>query len=132
MAQKPTSKHLVVGVDLDGMLLAFMPFFKVFFACLQAGGNKVGILTARPEHDKEENLAQLKDLGITPDFYVGKPDDTNLPDGVFKAAVCTKLGIDLLFDDFESSNPQMLGDFFATNATTVPFTSWAYDPKGGE
>jgi hypothetical protein len=96
MSQEPNAKHLVVGCYLDGILLAFPTFFKEFFTCLQAGGNKIGILTARPEADKDENLAQLKDLGITPDFYVGKPNDTDLSDGTFNAAACSQLGIDLL------------------------------------
>jgi hypothetical protein len=96
MSQEPNAKHLIVCVDLDGMLLAFPTFFKEFFTCLQAGGNKIRILTARPEASKAQNLAQPNELGITPDFYVGNPDDADLSDGVFKAVACNQLGFSLL------------------------------------
>ena len=115
------------------MLLSFPAFFAEFCRCMQSGGNKVGILTARSEDQKDTLLAQLADSGITPDFFIGKPNNLEVSDGTFKALVCQELGIDLLFDDFEASDPSMLGDFFAANYSTVPFTSWAYNPesKGG-
>lgn len=97
---------------------------------MQSQGHQVGILTGRPEADKDENLKLLAEYGIKPDFFVGKPDDSGLENGSFKAAVCTKLGIDVLFDDFEADNPQMLACFFASNQTTTPFTSWSLAQSG--
>lgn len=125
MVQQEDIRHWKVAVDMDGMLLANVSFFLVFFSAMQAQGHQVGILTGRPESDKKENLKLLAGYGITPDFFVGKPDDPNLENGSFKAAVCTKLGIDVLFDDFEADDPQMLACFFSANQTTTPFTSWS-------
>jgi hypothetical protein len=117
-----------VACDMDGMLLAFPAFFQAFFPAMQAAGHEVGILTGRPASENEQNLAMLKDLGITPDFYVGKPDATDLSNGSFKALACNALGIDVLFDDFECNDPAMLADFFSASPSTTCFTSWALLP----
>ena len=37
MSQASTIKRLVVGCDLDGMVLDFSAFFKEFFTCLWTG-----------------------------------------------------------------------------------------------
>jgi phosphoglycolate phosphatase-like HAD superfamily hydrolase len=120
---------LCCAVDLDGMLLAFPHVLIPLLATLQKAGARVGVLTARPDHEQEDIGKAAAEVGFTPDFVVCKPDDlAPLPDGVFKAEVCTKLGIDVLYDDMESDNPTMIADFFAHNTHTVVFTSWAYQP----
>lgn len=114
------------------MLLAFPKFFSNFFAAMQAhDGNRVGILTSRRASEKDQMLEILKQMNITPDFYVAMPDDMkdkDYPQGIFKGIVCNDLEVDLLFDDFLSDDPTMIADFFTTNQRTTPFTSWAYDP----
>ena len=120
---------MIIGCDLDGMLVEFPEFFQEFFKDFQKGDNKIGIITYRPSEEREGILEYLTRLGIKPDFYIdraGVVGDT--PPGVFKATVCNELGVDLLFDDFQSDDPNMLGDFFTHNVKTVPFTSWAYSP----
>src|SRR5947209_213184 len=119
---------MVCALDLDGMLFSFPEFFQVVIPCLQKAGHKVGILTARKESHTKESLKALLELGIKPDFYIAKPDDVELPDGLFKATVCNEMEIDYLFDDFEADNPTMLADFFSVAKHTVPFTSWGYSP----
>jgi len=114
--------------DLDGMVFSFPSFFQSFVPAMQAAGNKVGILTGRPESEKDMLIEQLKALAIAPDFFIGKPDDSQLPNGVFKAIACRDLGIDILFDDFQCDDPKMLADFFSLNQKTIPFTSWAFQP----
>jgi hypothetical protein len=92
---------------------------------MQKLGHKVGVLTANPNHDKENNLDLLAKLSIKPDFYVGKPDDLrDYPDGIFKGKVCNELDIDVLFDDFNHNDDKMIADFFTINSKTIPFTSW--------
>jgi len=125
---------MVVACDLDGMLLAFPSFFSHFFKAMQneeGHPNKIGILTGRAESQKEKMVEVLNKMDIHPDFFIGMPDDMRekeYPAGIFKATVCNELGVDLLFDDFETDDPQMLADFFSLNQKTVPFTSFAYDP----
>lgn len=120
---------MIIAVDLDGMLLAFPDFFSGFFKTMQSNSNAVGILTGRPESEKEEILKALAGIDIKPDFYIGMPDEMkkqDFPPGIYKATVCNDLKVDLLFDDFQTNDPKMLADFFSMNQTTVPFTSWAY------
>lgn len=125
---------MVVCVDLDGMLLAFPDFFSHFFKAMQNEKdhpNQIGILTGRTESQKDELVKILEKMDIHPDFFIGMPDDLkkkDFPVGMFKAKVCNELGVDLLFDDFETDDPQMLADFFSMNQKTVPFTSFAYNP----
>jgi len=116
---------MLIALDLDGIVFSYPGFFQTFAAAMQAAGNKVGILTGRPQSQKDALLEQLKSLGIAPDFFIGKPDDSQLPNGVFKAIACRDLGIDVLFDDFQCDDPTMLADFFSLNQQTIPFTSWA-------
>jgi 3-deoxy-D-manno-octulosonate 8-phosphate phosphatase KdsC-like HAD superfamily phosphatase len=118
------------AIDLDGMLLSFPTFFTTFIPAMQAAGHEVGILTGRPASEREQNLTMLTQLGITPSFYVGKPDHTTLEDGEFKALACTALAIDVLFDDFEHDDPAMLASFFSLCPTTTCFTSWTLPPVG--
>lgn len=122
---------MIVAIDLDGMLLAFPDFFKTFVPAMQAGGCKVGVLTARTEDEKDGIEEALKEGGFKMDFCVTKPSDFSSSDGTFKAIVCKEFDVDILFDDFETNDPKMLADFFSVNTHTVPFTSWAYDPEKG-
>ena len=117
---------MIIGCDLDGMLLRFPRFFQAFVPAMQHAGDKVGILTGRPSSEVGTPTEQLKALGIAPDFFIAKPDDSTLCNGVFKAIACRDLGIDVLFDDFQCDDPKMLAEFFSLNQTTIPFTSWSY------
>jgi hypothetical protein len=119
---------MLLAIDVDGMLLSYPKFFQAFFPAMQAAGSKVGILTGRPESQKDTLTEQLKALGIAPDFFVAKPDDSTLPNGAFKAIACRDLGIDVLFDDFQCDDPAMLAEFFSRNQKTIPFISWALQP----
>src|SRR6266566_4899474 len=113
-----------IAVDLDGTILSFPDFFKEFFKAMQSTGNSVGILTRRPDEESKKMIEVLASMGIKPDFYVGMPrgiDKKNYPAGIFKGIACKDLEIDVLFDDFESDNPQMLADFFSVNQHTEPF-----------
>lgn len=123
---------MIIAVDLDGMLFAFPDFFQKFFPAMQSQGNKVGILSARPDGQKEEVTNFLKENGIAPDFFIGMPEDKRkegFSQGIFKAVVCNELGVDILFDDFQYNDSQMLADFFTWNNKTTPFTGWAYRPQ---
>lgn len=125
------SKKFIVAVDCDGMLFSFPEFFAHFFNAMQASGSSVGVLTARPDDQKEAILDALEKIGIKPSFFVGLPKDIEgkeISHGLFKAKVCNELEVDLLFDDFQTSDNAMLADFFSNNQKTVPFTSWAYTP----
>ena len=80
------------------MTLAFPGFFVAFVPAMQAAGHEVSILTGRPASDNEANLAMLEQLGITPDVFVGKPDQLTIDDDTFKAIARRDLEIDVLFD----------------------------------
>lgn len=121
-----------IGVDLDGILISFPGYFQLFFKAMQGQGVKVGIITARPASQKDDLRKELEKVGIKPDFFVAMPDnlkESNFPQGIFKGIVCTELKIDVLYDDFQASDPTMLGDFFTYNQGTIPFTSFAYKPE---
>jgi hypothetical protein len=74
-------------------------------------------------------MASLFACDLDGNFYFSKPDDPDVPDGLFKATACKELGIDDLFVDFEADNPSMLADYFSAAQKTVPFTSWGYSPE---
>lgn len=123
---------MIIAVDLDGMLLAFPEFFAHFFPSMQAAGNVIGILTTRDDGKKDEILEELESkLGIKPQFFITMPNsfEDEMSHGKFKAKVCNDLEVDILFDDFQASDNKMLAEFFSINQRTVPFTSWAYEPK---
>jgi len=127
--------QLNVACDLDRTVFSFPKFFKDFFEAMQAGHNKVGILTARGTSQKKELVEAVKTIGINPDFFITMPDDlrdTHMGVGIFKGKICKDLNIDILFDDFVYSDPKIIADFFSVNTTTIPFTSWAYKPDSEE
>jgi hypothetical protein len=121
---------LVIATDLDGMLYAFPRVLIPMFKELQKAGNKVGILTAELDSNKDEIKDRMKELDFEPDFIITKPDALDkLPNGIYKGKVCKDLGIDLLYDDFQYSSGTMIADFFSTNeGRTEPFTGFAYRP----
>lgn len=122
---------MIVAWDLDGMLLAFPDYAKFFFKAFQDQGVKVGVLTGRPTKEKEMITKALEEVGIHPDFVTTMPDNLKVrsfPVGIFKGIVCTNLKVDVLYDDFESDDPTMMGDFFTYNQSTTIFTGFAYNP----
>jgi hypothetical protein len=118
-----------IAVDLDKTLYAFPEFFAKLFECMQSTGNQIGVLTA--EDDPVENITNTLDkAGIKPDFIIQRPENLqDFPIGIFKGEVCKRLDIDVLYDDFESSDPKIISDFFLANSKTIPFTSWGYNNK---
>lgn len=123
---------MIIAVDIDNTITAFPDLFKFFFKAYQDQGAKVGIITVRPEKDKEVVLKALEEIGINPDFFIAMPDkmrELEFSSGIFKALVCNYLGVDVLYDDFESDDNGMMGDFFTYNQKTKPFTSFAYNPE---
>ena len=122
-----TKEYITIAVDLDYTILAFPDFFKIFFLSLQKQGHQVGILTARPSSYDNENKIFLEKIGFKPDFYLSKSEEySSMPVGMFKGIVCKTKNIDVIFDDFEHSNPKIVGDFFSVNEKTIPFTSWGF------
>lgn len=122
---------MIIAWDLDGMLLAFPDYAKVFFEAFQKQGAKVGILSGRPAKEKEAIEEALDEVGIEPDFVTLMPDklkEMDFPVGIFKGIVCTQLEVDVLYDDFQSDDPTMMGDFFSYNQKTTIFTGFAYNP----
>lgn len=117
-----------IALDIDNNITAFPDFFVQFTRAMQEAGHEVGILTARLSHEKNQIAQDLHDMGIVPNFLITKPDeyDGKVSDGTFKGVVCNEMGIEILFDDFESSNPVMLADFFSVNTRTIPFTGFGY------
>lgn len=120
---------MTIACDIDATILAFPEFFKDFFIAMKLIGNSVGIVTARPASQKEDDLKTLRQIGIDPDFYVARPDDLpeSISHGTFKADACNKLGVDVIFDDFDNSDNAMVADFFCANTRTIPFTSWGFN-----
>jgi|GEM_PF-3435838 len=122
-----SKEYKTIAVDLDYTILAFPDFFKVLFEAFQKQGHQVGILTARPSAYDDENKKFLSSIGFSPDFYISKSEEySSMPVGMFKGIVCKTKNIDVIFDDFEHSNPKIVGDFFSVNEITIPFTSWGF------
>lgn len=93
---------------------------------MKDAGHKVGILTGEST-SIDDIKSVLSDLKIDADFIIQRPEDLkDFPIGIFKGEICKKMGIDVLFDDFQCSDPTIISDFFSVNNTTIPFTSWAY------
>jgi len=120
-----------IATDLDGMLFAFPKFLVPMFKELQKAGNQVGVVSARLNSEREEMIDRIAELDWKPDFFINKPDDlSEISNGVYKGKVCKDLDIDILYDDFEYSDPNMIADFFTTNlGRTEPFTGFAYRPE---
>lgn len=125
---------MIVAVDYDQMITAFPEYFKVFFSAMQKAGNKIGVLSGRKESERNEIEKTIDSYDIEPDFCILMTDDIagKYPVGIFKAKVCNYLGVDVLYDDFQYSDHAMLSDFFSINSTTIPMTSFAYQPESEE
>src|SRR5947209_7601840 len=118
-----------IATDLDGMLFAFPTQIAPFLTSLQKQGYQVGILTARSQTDQEELLRHVIEKShFVPDFLVCKSNTEPVSDGLWKGQVCREFPVDILFDDFEASDPRMIADFFSVNTNTLALTSWAYQP----
>lgn len=122
---------MVYAFDMDNCIVALPDFFKEFFNDLQHSNNEVGILTARPDSKQDETLKYLEKVGIKPDFCISKPDKfEKIPNGIYKAVACNKMGINVLFDDFEGDDPKVQEEFYKYNTSTVPFMLSPIRKKG--
>jgi hypothetical protein len=124
---------MIIALDIDGVVGTYPKFFEMFIPAMQSKGAKVGILTGRPESDKNAVVKALEGAGLKLDFYLFKPQEfEKFPNGVWKAVVCRYLGVDFLFDDFQHDDPEFVSDFVdVVGNTTVPFTTFHYDGKDG-
>lgn len=117
-----------IALDIDNNITAFPDYFILFTRAMQEAGHEVGILTARLSNEKDQIAQGLHDMGIVPNFIITKPDeyDGKVSNGIFKGVVCNEMDINVLYDDFECSDPKMLADFFSVNTKTIPFTGFGY------
>jgi hypothetical protein len=116
------------AIDLDGMFILYPDIFEVFIPAVQAKGVEVGILTARPDKEKDEFVKAFDKVGLKFDFILFKPEALeHISNGAWKAVMCRALKIDYLFDDLQHDDPQFVSDFTEVVAgTTVPFTTFTY------
>lgn len=124
--------QLRVAVDIDGILSAYPEYFQFFIKAMQNAGAKVIVLTARPSDELEELGEVFKKVDINPDYLITMPEkmkEMRFPPGIYKAFICKYLQINVLYDDFQSNDPEMISDFFEYNQDTIPFSSFAYDPN---
>jgi len=108
-------KELCYAVDLDGVADTHSTFFQISIPLWQKVGIKVGILTSRPESDRQPVIEVFEKVGLKLDFYMFMPDslkNADLPAGVWKGILCRIIAADILWDDFEHGNIQMIADFF--------------------
>lgn len=105
---------MIIAIDIDGMLDRFGDFFQISIPAWQKAGTKVGIITGRPDSNKEHIAKILEKVGIKMDFLLFKPDifqDMNLPNGIWKGVLCRMMKVDILFDDLEHNDPVVITDF---------------------
>lgn len=118
---------IVIALDIDGVLASYSNFFLGSIPAWQKAGMKVGILTGRSESGKEKIAEILTKFGIKMDFLIFKPDELDkIPNGIWKAAMCRIMKVDLLFDDMEHNDPVFVSDFMQTIGDTQIFTPISY------
>lgn len=107
-----------IGIDLDYTITEMPWFFAPLTAALKQAGNEVHIITYRDREDRGEAESELRELQIQYD-QLHLPEDDALP-AAWKAAVCARLGLDLMIDDA----PEVL-------AALPPATKrlWICDPE---
>lgn len=95
-----------ISVDLDGTLYAHAAFFRALFRLYQAAGHTVGVLTGHADYGEEHDRKKLGDMGIVPDFYLGRTPAYIPRNGMhFKLDMIADHGIDLHFDDLDYDYP---------------------------
>lgn len=122
----------VIATDIDGVL--DMPilsdFFQISIPLWQKVGIKVGILTSRPESDKQIVAKVLEKCKLKMDFLAFMPDEfknQNLPPGVWKGVLCRLMKVDILYDDFQRDNPQFVADFVGIARDTQVLNPLSYN-----
>lgn len=117
---------MVVAIDLDGTSFAYPDLFAHLMRSLQAQGHTVGILTAHHVSRQQEDLFQLFQLGFPkPDFYIGKhTDELSIPSKRWKPKVMHELGIEYLFDDYNSDEIKLISTKESLQDGTRPERLW--------
>ena len=96
-----------ISVDLDGTLYAHAAFFRSLFRLYQAAGHTVGILTGHADYGEEHDRKRLGEMGIVPDFYLGRTADWMPKNGMwYKLFEIRNSDIDLHFDDLDYDHPE--------------------------
>lgn len=96
-----------ISFDLDGTLFKYPNELLGFAFFMQKLGHKVGLLTGHNNKHVEANiLPMFKQVGFTPDFYIGRdfePQEPNwdhdIKNQVWKAKMLELHNIDIHFDD---------------------------------
>jgi len=117
-----------ISIDFDGTLWQHQDFFATLMKAMQAAGHEVGILTGHHMKTKSDDINLMLSRGfVEPDFYIGRPNDSEEHGGTFKPRMIKEHSIDYHFDDFDFSQPRCI-ELMGSHPRI--FRSWHDGPRG--
>ena len=98
-----------IGIDLDGTAWDHRELFRDLILGLQNTGHQVGILTAHVNLIYQDLDLWSKRRFPAPDFYCSKKSgEESIPSKEWKIKAAKELGLDYIFDDFDTRNIQLV------------------------
>lgn len=109
---------MTFGLDIDETITRCPPLFAVLSRALIAEGHKVYVITFRDDSDRETTEVDLREYGIHYSKLIMAGDDDLCGSRFYKwkADVCRRLRVDVLFEDM----PEVVNELPASTIAFVP------------